>query len=845
LADNKVIPPKTHLGEYNFAVDPISFCSDFFVEHVELKQYLDPQAKQDQLVEIPLEMINDFDMDVCKEVVKAPNEAKRYFEESLRDAKCGLVDVRFTSKNDFILTPCEQIKTTAVGQLVEIKGEIMGLTSITKHYELVAFACPNCGNSMQETQDWSKNLHLPAICSNPNCGSKKDFKVMYEISDGYDARYGFIQDLGDERKITKIILIKEDTKLKPGARVNLFGIVCHEIYENRDKLENKGGVYLLVHSQFPIGTRKHHQVLTDSSRIYLTDTGIFIDQLKESTGHELKIETEGLFQWDELKVEHRFRVQVGPVEQYRYEGFVRIKNNKNGFYNANISEIKKILQVESAVSGKNINFCTIPLQSYLSEFQDESEKITEVMGFTSKGWRLPTNSLYIIQDQKGLEIYKNLKENLNEKYDIPKIKRDFKLLYEKTGMIHKDQQFQWGLISPFLYVFREIGGIMPGNALQGPPQTGKSRILEMIMTRWYGHLKKVISAGTLKSASRLEGWLASSTFPIVIDECTNGPEWIVDILKSYLTVDSDMERKGAGAGGQFATMVKALCAALALDCNDPPSWFSEDAFLERVALDLIDSCDQQEGWFDARDAIPVGGVLAVLYEFTKDWTSDTLKAIIKTLDIPETLVSQRKDSRRKYIYIAYALGAYLCKKIFDIDTDLTHVIEIINRTRQTNFETLKAYMADQILHGIPVEKKAEAHDDPGAGQTVIDSFKNLKSPSEVKSRYYLPNHPWIKTPMSSGIFETGPIDARIEGWAWTPNNIHELQERFEGTVTKKWSLQTFAIKVQKWFDGSKSGQFWVDTLVNGEIQNLKLRAVMIPKLYFDEALPKPEQKKQK
>lgn len=744
---------------------------------------------------------------------KALKEMIDAFKNVIRIDAAGIFDpddhyaVKIITENDSLMMSIPEISPKNISNLIGLKGELMGITNKFVEYQIMVFECNLCGNIMQIPQEGSK-VQYPKECSNPNCQNTKDYKIRIEDSSGTSVRIAFILNTKKPFKLK----IYDDDEHFPGDIVRVMGILTHEFLEERGKTMNQARNVIIVNSIQKIGINSCSQILSNDSRVYANEFGIYLDKITQNEGI-----TETLFSWEKLEIQHRFKVPIGPVEESRYIGNLQIFGINHRFYNASIKDIKERLQKECAVSGRNINFCTMPLQNLINQQPDESDKVTNMLGFTKDGWRLPCNSIFLIQDHMGNEIYSNLVDVFSKKIDAKQTIADFKRFFDITGIAHKDQLFQWAIFSPFLYVFRDIGGIMPGLALQGPAQTGKSRFMESIIKCWFGHLKEVQNGDSIGSASRLESFIASSTLPIVIDDCTNSHEWIIDVLKSYLTLESNFLRKGAGDGGQFATINKPLCAPISITCNDGPSWFSDDAFLEREYLEVIDSCEQKEGWFETRDKLIRGSILQILFEYSRNWNKESLAKLVKTIDVPKAIKS---DSRKKYIYIAFAMGKMILQDVFGIETKLDRVIEVLNRTRQTNIESLLGLLKYQIEEGRIIEKKIP---NPMASEN--------KTLDEWIITYSFRGSTWVKHPIGECNYSGGNFDMG-EYWVFSINNLRDLQSQFEGNIDKKWTPTAFYVKIQKIFPKAILGRFWVSRLEGDKLISKLERGIAIPKRDF-------------
>lgn len=821
--------------------NPVADFEDFFKtfedapDHVKYRQKIsDAYAKSEKFIEILFDDILLFDPCLANylknQPIRAISDAEDAFKNILRIDSGGTLNpdddfiVKIGSKTDMMLEKIDKISHEKIDKLVQVDVEIMGIMPPYNIYKILTVECSVCGNLMQEPQFALNELIYPKECSNPNCKNNKGFRILNADSQFTRIQIGQVRDIEKRTNSTLKILIPEYLvgSLHIGDQSKIFGIYQNELIENKGKQKNRSIPRLLINNIETHGQQPHQQILTDSSRIYLEPRdGIYLDEFKENDP-----KTEILFGWKKFHIDTRFKHLEGNIDVWKYFGYISTFNATHFFENADISDIKIILQKNCAVSGKNINFCTMPLQSFLGMFPDSTDKFTDILGFTETGWKLPHNCLFIPEDEYAKDVWNNLKK-LKESYNIEQQIKSLQNFYELTGIKYKQLIFQWAIMSPFSHVFRKIFRIMPGLALRGKPQTGKSGLLEIIMKEWFGHYLYVINSSDANSAARLEGVMATSTLMIFIDECTNLHGDLVDIVKSHFTNEGQFTRKGEGKGKQFASIKKPKVSAVALNCNDSPEWFNDDAFLQRILIGDVDYCDQKDGWEDAVKKLERGSILRILYERTKNWKIEDLEVFSKAIKVPDEF---KKDKRAKAFYLFFACGMRMLKAFFNIDTNMDDLESLLTTTRQNNAETLLAIMEYHVRNARLICNVEE--------NGTMDYY------TESEKKYHLPVHHWIKTPIydsHDGLY-----------WAWTTNNIRELQTFYEGNMPKRWSLQSFLAKVQNYMPNCEKKNATLRHLeTTQKNKNWKEWCVLIPKTQFNiddksrESEPKTEIKQEK
>jgi hypothetical protein len=291
----------------------------------------------------------------------------------------------------------------------------------------------------------------------------------------------------------------------------------------------------------------------------------------------------------------------------------------------------------------------------------------QVLGFTRDGWRLPSNAAdSFTEAQQGTETYGIIAHEMQKLFDLEQIKKDFKTLYAIAPMPEKDQLFQWGIVSPFLFVLRDLLGVTLHLVIQGPRGSGKGLSSQMIVN-WFGGQRSSTSIGDLPSETRLYSVLSGSTFPVIIDDIqsTDLKEVLKGITSYYYSGESESEMKRV----QF-------CAPLILNPKDDFAEFLLDDPALRERLFVIDlqppSLEQGYGWLEAKHAIPRGGILAVLYATTREWNIKNITDLMRQVPLPQQIALL--PLRKQLYYQVFVMAAILLKNIFDIKTDLTPVI---------------------------------------------------------------------------------------------------------------------------------------------------------------------------
>jgi hypothetical protein len=430
---------------------------------------------------------------------------------------------------------------------------------------------------------------------------------------------------------------------------------------------------------------------------------------------------------------------------------------------------------------------------------------------------MPDNRIILANDGTTLDILKNIEKVINNPVDIEEEISRFKKFYEKTGIQHKDLIFSWVLISPFLHVILKILNFAPPLALHGIGDVGKSTLLVSLILKGFGATNEPLNTTNINSNSRFESYLSGSTFPILIDDISEANKKQIDFLKSSLTVGGRNQKKGSGTGMQFYSIDKPYITSWATTFNIPPIWLSDDLFLQRIFMLYISEMKQIEGWSEAEESLERGYLTRILYNYTKNFTRKDLRKMLKSYKIPVTIKYEKE--RLKSFWQIFSLGKFLMKDIFDIDVDIEKILDLICDTRSMNFEDLKSLMIYQIIHGQIQERKFFNNSEEGSIDSFLQDNNKKNYQTEDDTKYYLPNDPWVKTPLYS----------TKNDYLFDTNNIRELQTRYEGRVDKYWNTKTFLQIIQNHIPAAQIKVTRVSILINGKLESKGIYAVTIPK----------------
>lgn len=672
------------------------------------------------------------------------------------------------------------------------------------YYKKITFVCKYCQTEVETVQNFLSSINKPPFCPNPNCSNKRSWRKSIKGSFTGTYQEAFIST--DLNKFLKCYLLDDDVgKLKAGDKAHIIGKLTTKF---KNSGENSFSQIVISNNVEPVGVAELSQTISDKMRVFLIpDRGIFMDKLDKDG-----LQVECVVPFDEFNVKYRYFEHTGPVTQTRYIGYLKYKTSYFPFYDEDINGLSEMIIKNLGLTKRFERASLSVILQYVDSFPDQSDKISDIMGFSPQGWRLPQNSIIIVQDAHTLEVRNNLLK-IDLGMDIQTNAEIFRKLYEATTLENKDIILAWVLAAPFFYVIKLRENIQPFLSINGEGQSGKTTFLETLILKGYGHIGTQKSSDT-RSMSKVEGILASSTFPFFYDDLHDAKEEVVDLIKSYLTIEGRFQRKGAGKGKQFYSVDKPYVAPIAATSNTSVNWMGDKYLLQRVLHFNVKNRKKNPYWKHYRDSLPKGYLLAALYNETKDWTADKIYKVInrykKEIDDDDDLSDM--DIRLKDLYSIMLFGRYLALRLFGLELDLKLVPQLIQETRGMYDDIFSSLLLQQIIEGEYTD--------------VYDKVIGASIPKFIKKGN------WVKTPLYWANIKVGKDIIKCK--CWRTQNISEIQNYIEGKTTKIWTHAEFKMKLEDIFPrvytGVKRIRYYDE---EGNEKVIRDRGVLVPEEDID------------
>lgn len=556
--------------------------------------------------------------------------------------------------------------------------------------------------------------------------------------------------------------------------------------------------------------------LSDDTDIILhPDSGICLEKCRV-TQDEVKIDIVNIYKWEQFKIDLRFKYANSTSEKWHY----RYSLNGLKHFDETFEEIaEKLNSCYQGLQGKSV-YSNV-LKQFLNDAPDRTNDLAAILGFDVKGWNLPPGKIFSIREETMLTVHHRMKKILETPMDLVNVKKIVQNIYQTTGIQHKDIIFAYIFIGPFLYAIRSFTQLLPQLSLGGLPGKGKSTITD-VARKGYGNTEQLIPCSTMNSLSRAEGYLASSTIPIFIDDAEDLIMQLVGILKSMTTLGGYFQRKGDGAGKQYYTVNSEYCAPSVPTFNQYPEYYKDGAYRQRcIHIDLNKLLESKEfmHWYDA---LPEGGIFRCLYEFTKTWDITNLRAIY---DDQNTMGFDKDQGRERKIVKILKIGVWLAKAIFDLDLNLTGLVEMIQDTRGMSLGEVAGLidiMIDNSCYVNMTKPSADLTDYGVIQTTVCSNYKNIH---------------WMHSPVRTGVVFLDKADAcKTEGYGFDITNLRDLQQELQGNTKTKWSTNFAYQYVQPIYPHCKDGFYYLETYNETTQQTTKQRAtcLFIPKADIEE-----------
>lgn len=508
------------------------------------------------------------------------------------------------------------------------------------------------------------------------------------------------------------------------------------------------------------------------------------------------------YRWIHFQVLQKYQLQLGAKGEklWHYDAIIE----DTPLFNVNFDELKDEI-AKHASQGNGKDRITVVLKQYvMSNLVPEIEMET-VCGFTKNGWRFPPSYRFVAPDAMIGEIHHNLEIAMQQVVDLD-LPNKLRILWEETTFQYKDIAFAYGCIAPFMYALLDHVNLRIFLALGGRKERGKTKFCEMISNKWWGHIFRVFGASALKTNSRSESLLASSTLPIIFDDCEHLQETLEDIFRTMGTNHDSYIRKRPDQSYRINSPYVAMPL---LNFNQSPRLMENSAFRDRLVFLQIQDSPIENNWSQIFEDLPNGAIGRYVVEITKDWTLDSVQKKYDAINITQY------KGRVKKIMRYFTLGQQLAKEWFNLDLDLTLLPDIIKDTKEYGNDELLDQIVYQCIKGISrIEYKQEQ--DKITGKLVI-------------KEQIIPFYPlnWIHYPIYTDCNYKGLI-----GYALDSNALSDLNNQWcgKGSQNRAFTFESLSMRLQDSWPLISNPNLTI-CVAEGK---RKTRCVFIPKIYIEQ-----------
>jgi hypothetical protein len=342
-------------------------------------------------------------------------------------------------------------------------------------------------------------------------------------------------------------------------------------------------------------------------------------------------------------------------------------------------------------------------------------------------------------------------------------------------------------------------------ALGGRKERGKTKFCELIANKWWGNATRVFGASALKTSSRSESLMASSTFPIIFDDCEHLQESLEDIFRTIGTNHDAYTRKRPDQSFRINAPYVAMPL---LNFNQSPKLLDNAPFRDRLVFLQIQDSPIENNWSQLFEELPNGAIGRYVIEITKDWTLDTIQKKFDAIQISKT------KGRSKKILQYFTLGQQLAKEWFNLDLDLTILPDIIKDTKEYGNDELLDTIVYQCIKGCSKTEMILSKDPNG-----FSSLKPLLIPFHENA--------WLHYPVYSECNYKSNIGFAIDCNALTDLNNHWCGR---GSLNRTFTLESLTMRLQDSWPLVANPNLTI-SLAEGK---KKARCVFIPKIYVDQ-----------
>lgn len=346
----------------------------------------------------------------------------------------------------------------------------------------------------------------------------------------------------------------------------------------------------------------------------------------------------------------------------------------NGMKHNTFTIMKMINKFEDKIyegtSGRDI------IKKVFNYFSDkiENRHPEYILGF-NKGWILPQREIegkyaIIIYTDIDKKVYKNaqkcIKNHTNKEKQgiIEKVK--LFIITTQTPPIKLLKIITWSITCIFRMPIIDFFKIFPLLYNYGERNAGKGSLEEFWIVHFYRIHKKLLPSKTLESASRLEDYLASSTFPIAITEVDGrNIRNTLSIIKEHASDNTDFERKKPD---QTLAFSKPKTAGLCLDSNIIIDEFNDSALNSKCIMNEFKKKDIPKidfEWKKLFRELKKEKLFSFIYNATKDWDNKTIFNIFNKIieetkeNLPDYKIIEKTHPRILSTYQICLFGLYV------------------------------------------------------------------------------------------------------------------------------------------------------------------------------------------